>query len=475
MNLRKLKRFIYIMLSTIFILSNTTTGAASAIQSDSSGSIESQTSTDWPAAPSVTAESAIVMDISTGLVLYEKNSKEAKYPASITKIMTTLLALENSSLNDTVTFSRDAVFGVDLDSSRIGIDVGEQLSMEDSLYGIMLASANEVSYAVAEHVSGTMEAFVDLMNERAQELGCVNTNFTNPHGLQDPNHYTCAYDMALIAQEAIKNTTFAQITGARTYVIPPTNLQVESRPLANHHKFLKRDLIYEGAIGGKTGYTSAAKYTLVTYAKRGDMELVCVVMASDSITTEYTDTSALLDYAFDNFSIYSISTSENELLSKESPLFTQYSTIFNADHAFLTTGENGYVVLPNYADFNDATKEVTYQTIDSLNEGDNVIGRVTYTYQGMTVGQTDIIYRNTETTVLPTRINSLLDTQNQSTVTNNRNKLQKLLPTLGIVVLSCAVIGFVGYYLYVQHRRIKRRNAYLKRRKSYKRNFHDFD
>lgn len=475
MNLRKSKSFIYIMLSTLVILSNTTTGAASVIQPDSSSSSENQSSPEWPVAPSVTAESAIVMDVSTGLVLYEKNSKEAKYPASITKIMTTLLAIENSSLNDTVTFSRDAVFGVDLDSSRIGIDVGEQLSMEDCLYGIMLASANEVSYAVAEHVSGTMESFVDLMNQRAKDLGCVNTHFMNPHGLQDPNHYTCAYDMALIAQEAIKNTTFAQITGARTYVIPPTNLQAESRPLANHHKFLKRDLFYDGAIGGKTGYTSAAKYTLVTYAKRGDMELVCVVMASDSTTTEYTDTSALLDYAFDNFSIYNISTSENQLLSEESPLFTQYSTVFNADHAFLTTGENGYVVLPNYADLDDATKEVTYEAIDSVKEGENVIGHVTYTYQGKTVGQTDIIYRNTETTVLPTRINSLLDSNNQSTTTTNQNKLQKLLPTLGILVISCIVFGFIAYYLYVQHKRKKRRKAYLKKRRSYKQSFHDFD
>lgn len=476
MKLRKSKRFIYIAISCILLLSNTSTVFASQIDSTNDKTNEVQTTSEWPQAPSVTAESAIIMDASTGLVLYEKNSTETKYPASITKILTTLLAIENSSLSDTVTFSRDAVFGVDLDSSRVGIDVGEKLTMEDSLYAVMLASANEVSYAVAEHVAGSMEAFVDMMNAKAIELGCVNSNFTNPHGLHDTNHYTCAYDMALIAREAIKNTTFAKITGSRTYVIPPTNIQEESRPLANHHKFIKGDIRYEGATGGKTGYTSAAKYTLVTYAQRGDMELICVVMASDSVTSEYTDTAALLDYGFDNFSIYSISSSENEFLNEDSAFFTKYSTIFNAENTFLTTGEDGYVVLPNNANLSDAAKEIEYTELQELKEGDNVIGHVTYTYKDKIVGQTDIIYRNKDTDALPTKINTIIESskpnpQSSDSTTKQRN----LKPLIVGIIVAVIVLIILAYYFLIERPRIRRRKAYLKRRQAYKKRYDDYE
>lgn len=476
MKLRKSKRFLYIVISCILLLSNTTTVFASEIDSTNDTTNEVQTTSEWPQAPSVTAESAIIMDASTGLVLYEKNSTQAKYPASITKILTTLIAIENSSLSDTVTFSRDAVFGVDLDSSRVGIDVGEKLTMEDCLYAIMLGSANEVSYAVAEHVAGSMEAFVDMMNAKVAELGCINSNFANPHGLQDANHYTCAYDMALIAREAIKNTTFAKITGTRTYVIPPTNLQEEARPLANHHKFIKRDLQYEGVIGGKTGYTSAAKYTLVTYAQRGDMELICVVMASDSVTTEYTDTAALLDYGFDNFSIYNISSSENEFLNEDSAFFTKYSTIFHPENTFLTTGEDGYVVLPNNANLNDATKKIEYTDLTELKEGDNVIGHITYTYKDKIVGQTDIIYRNVDTDTLPTKINTLIESSKPGQqASDSTTKQRNLKPFIISVIVAVIVILIFAYYVLIERPRIRRRRAYIKRRQAYKRRYNDYE
>lgn len=475
MKLRKSKRFIYIVLSCLLLLSNTTTVFATATDSNNEENNETQTTSEWPEAPSITAESAIIMDASTGLVLYEKNSTEAKYPASITKILTTLIAIENSSLSDVVTFSNDAIFGVDLDSSRVGIDVGEQLTMEDCLYAIMLASANEVSYAVAEHVAGSMEAFVDMMNAKVAELGCVNSHFANPHGLQDTNHYTCAYDMALIAREAIKNTTFAKITGTRTYVIPPTNIQKESRPLANHHKFIKGDIRYDGATGGKTGYTSSAKYTLVTYAQRGDMNLICVVMASDSVTTEYTDTAALLDYGFDNFTIYNISNREHEFLNEDNSFFTKYSSIFNANNSFLTTGEDGYVVLPNNVDLSDATKEVKYIDLEELKEGDNVIGNVTYTYKDRTVGKTDIIYRNVSTDTLPTKINTIIESSRPNSWSSNNATHRNLKPTIVVVITVLLVLTGVGYYVLIARPRARRRKAYLKRRKAYKRHYNDFD
>ena len=160
----------------------------------------------WPEGPEVQSPSVILMEMSTGTVLYEKNSDERNYPASITKIMTTLLALENSDLNEVVTFSDDAINNTE--GSGIYRDYGEQMTMEQCLYAVMLNSANECAYAVAEHVGGTVENFVDMMNAKAKELGCTNTHFANPHGLQDENHYTTAHDMALIAQAAYQHETF---------------------------------------------------------------------------------------------------------------------------------------------------------------------------------------------------------------------------------------------------------------------------
>lgn len=473
MKRRKLKYIINMVLSCFLILSHISIVTASTLSSDGETSISKADTQTWPEAPSVTAESAVVMDASTGLVLYEKNSTEAKYPASITKILTSLIAIENSSLSDTVTFSRDAVFGVDLDSSRVGIDVGEKLSMEDCLYAIMLASANEVSYAVAEHVGGTLEAFVDLMNEKAKALGCVNTHFANPHGLQDPEHYTCAYDMALIAREAIKNTTFAKITQTRTYVIPPTNIQEQSRPIANHHKFIKGDIRYDGVTGGKTGYTSSAKYTLVTYAQRGDMKLLCVVMASESATTEYTDTSMLLDYGFESFSIYKISENSIGTTNDHNPFFTKYSTIFNSENEFLTTGEDGYVVLPNHVDLSLATKQIVYDTPKELMEGDNIIGHITYTYQNRIVGQTDIIYRNINTDTLPTKINTIIESNrnNSWSSSSSKNQGRILWYIFAFIIMIVAIISI--YYFLVIRPRARRRRAYRRRRQAYKKRTRD--
>lgn len=255
----------------------------------------------WPAGPAVWAESAVVMDLDSGTFLYSKNMDTVKYPASITKIMTTLLAIENSSPNERVTFSEHAIYGIERDSSHIGIRVGEILSMDECWYGMMLESANEVCLAVAEHISGSVEGFVELMNQKAAELGCTNTHFTNPNGLPDENHYTTAHDMALIAQAAYRNKTFRKVCQTEIYCIPKTNICGEERWLSNHHKMLpQKDYAYEGCTGGKTGFTMAALNTLVTYAERDGRRLVCVSLRTNG-SQIYLDTASLLDYGFNNF------------------------------------------------------------------------------------------------------------------------------------------------------------------------------
>ena len=263
--------------------------------------VQSDALPGWPTGPQVAAETAILMDAETGEILYAKGIDEKRYPASTTKIMTALIAIENSALTDQVTFSAEAVNGIEPGSTHIGIKPREILTMEQSLYAILLASANEVSSGVAEFVGGSIPDFVNMMNARAEKLGCKNTHFVNANGLHDPEHYTTARDLANIAREAFKNETFRKIIGTEYYIEPKTNITDEERWLNNHHKMLvSGDMHYDGCLGGKTGYTSDAGNSLVTYAQRNGMYLISVVLA-DNAVYQYPDTAALLDYGFSNF------------------------------------------------------------------------------------------------------------------------------------------------------------------------------
>ena len=337
----------------------------------------------WPEEISVNSPNAIVMEMNTGTILYDKNSKEARYPASITKIMTTMLALENSELNEMVTFSDEAIDNTE--GSGIARDYGEQMTMEDCLYAIMLESANECAYAVAEHISGSIEAFADLMNAKAKELGCVNTNFVNPHGLHDDNHYTCCYDMALIAKAAYENETFRIITSTKARMIPPTNKHAEETPLQNHNKLLHRyqkgNYVYEYCTGGKTGYTTNANATLVTFAEKDGMALVCVVMNTDGVS-EWTDSRALFDYCFDNFQLLNVSENETGYeVQKE-----VNANSLSGNPPFVELDKNACILLPKTVEFAEAESEVTLNR-----EVSNIAGTISYSYAGRSVVKADIV------------------------------------------------------------------------------------
>lgn len=451
----------------------------------------------WPTGPDVYADGAIVMEASTGLVLYEKDAKTAYYPASITKIMTTLLALENNNLNEIMTMSHEAEWDVDFNSSRIGLVEGESISLKDALYGVMLESANEVSYGVAEHVAkGTVSDFADMMNARAAELGCVNTNFVNPHGLHDDNHYTCAYDMALISRAAIQIPEFRTITGSRTHQIPATNKNV-ARPLANHHRFIRKTLNYDGAIGGKTGGTEEAKTTLVTFAERNGLTLIAVVLHVDTALHAYEDTAKMLDFAFDNYSLYHMEEANQETSSLSFPsLFSNFKEFKTNDISKLSLSKNSNVVLPLKADIRDAVKTISYSKVDEFVHGYNVIGQISYTYAGKYVGSTDILYYNEDypltkaefdaqwpsylippdlvfadgssTDSTSTNSDSLVGNttdHNEQSIPVNRpytEKTSKVKPILIGVCISIIIL-VVGYYLLfieIPHRR--RRSKYRK-------------
>lgn len=247
--------------------------------------------------PEIQAEGAVVIDASTGNVLYGKNERERFYPASITKLMTAMLVLERADLNDTVTFSKTATTNLEAGAVSLNLTEGDRLTVEQCLYALLLKSANEVGNGLAEHVSGSISGFAQLMNQKAAELGCTGTHFANPHGLNDSNHYTTPFDMALIGRAALQNETLCRITTTVSYQLPATK-NAGAKTITMGHKMVypNDSRYYEGIIGGKTGYTSLAGNTLVTGVQRNGVRLIAVVMKSKS--THYTDTKALLDYGF---------------------------------------------------------------------------------------------------------------------------------------------------------------------------------
>lgn len=266
-----------------------------------------ETSTDqitgWPTGPELISDTAVLMDAQSGILLYDKGGDELRYPASITKLMTLLVAVENASLDEQVTFTETGVRDVTWDSGNIGMQLGEVMSMEDCLYALIIQSANEVAAQIAEHVGGTEQNFIDMMNARAAEIGCTNTHFTNASGLPDENHYSTAHDMAKIMQEGLKNKTFSKIIKTPTYTIKPTNLNSESRRLHTHHPMLASETTYyyKGCIGGKTGNTNDAGSTLVTAVKRKKGTYITVTLRAPELAYAVADSTALFDYAYQNF------------------------------------------------------------------------------------------------------------------------------------------------------------------------------
>ncbi|MCL2356672.1 MAG: D-alanyl-D-alanine carboxypeptidase [Defluviitaleaceae bacterium] len=252
-----------------------------------------------PPPPQVSSESVILMDASTGLVLYENDARTQRYPASITKIMTALVVLEHSSdLTERVRFCDDSVWGIPRNSTHIYMDVGETLSVYEALHALMLASANEVSVALAIHVAGSVEEFADLMNRRAAQIGANDTFFVNPSGLPARGHVTTAYDMALIMREAAKNPVFRNIISRARFDIPPTERQPQTRHLLNDNQLIRQGAFFnENVIGGKTGWTTPAGHTLVSYAYHDGRHLIAAVLRAEG-NGAFIDTNALFRYGF---------------------------------------------------------------------------------------------------------------------------------------------------------------------------------
>jgi len=264
----------------------------------------------------LTSPVALLMEVDSRQIIYQKNMDQTMYPASITKIMTALLTCENVGLDETITMSYEATHSIDYGSSHIALDTDEQISVENALYALMLPSANDAANGLAEHVGGTMEDFAVMMNERAAELGCTNTHFANAHGLHDADHYTTAHDIALIAAEAVKHEDFCRIWGTMQHDVPPTNKNV-LRNLWSQVRMLNKDgnYYYEACTGGKLGWTPQAKNTCVLVAKQNGMELMCVLMGVTTAGDMFRDAEYLFNYGFKNLQPYQLQNEEGETRS----------------------------------------------------------------------------------------------------------------------------------------------------------------
>lgn len=281
-----------------------------------SSGITTNSISGWPQGPDITSTAAVIMEDSTNTVLYAKNADQQLYPGGAVKIMTTLLALENTQLTDQVTMTATGVSGVTDGGANISAQLDEVFTIEQCLYAIMLSSANDVALQVAEHIGGSVDGFVQKMNDRAAQLGCTNTVFTNPTGLPDENQHTTARDMALIMKAAIDNDTFRTIAGTTSYTIPATNVSGGERVLTNNFSMLNsaNAAYYPNCLGGREGYTEASGSTLVCGAEKNGTTLIAVVLQGASGTTA-AEAGSLLNYGFDNFQMLSLGDTDFNMLS----------------------------------------------------------------------------------------------------------------------------------------------------------------
>lgn len=379
-------------LSLVFSLFFTQTLAVSAgikednIAANQAVPIESNLVENWPTGPVVSAESAILIEADTGTILYEKNIHEKQYPASTTKILTTLIAHETCTMDELVSFSQDAVFDIDRGSNHIAIDPGEKLTMEDCLNAILIRSANEVSLAVAEHISGgAWEDFAPIMNARAKELGCLNSNFVNPNGLPDENHYTTAYDLAMIGKAFFADEVLCKITLSPLLQIAASEYQPQDITEVNQMELIPRGkYAYEHLVGCKTGYTNDARSTLVSCAEKNGLKLICVVLR-DEAPYQYEDTIALFEYGFSNFDKVNVSQTETKYNIENTGSFYSGNDIFGSSQPLLSLNKNDCIILPKTVAFEDVTSSISYDTAE-----EDQAAMITYSYNDVALGTVSV-------------------------------------------------------------------------------------
>ena len=344
--------------------------------------------------PSINGASAILIDNRTNKVLYGKNEDTKMFPASTTKIVTAIITLENCSLDEQATASFDAV-NIPEGYATADIKIGETFTVEQLLEMLLVHSANDAANVLAEHVGGSLESFVSIMNTKVHDLGLNNTHFTNAYGLQDDNHYTTARDLASIMKYCLQNEDFRRICGLASCAIPSTNMS-EPRTYASTNQLViaGNSNYYPYATTGKTGFTSSAKHCLVSSAYNNDLELICVVLGSED---HFGDTRKLYDYAYSNYSIKNIVRTNDTVTT-----ITVKDASYNTRNLDLVVGEDVPVLISNSLDINSIEPQLSLNdNIKAPIEKGTVLGRVTYSVEGVNYTTDLIAFSDVLETKLP--------------------------------------------------------------------------
>lgn len=413
----------------------------------------------YPKVPEVHGTSVILIEADTGAILYEKNSHKVLYPASITKVMTALLTIEKCSQNDMVTYSEKALSSLPFDAAKLGLIAGEELTVKDSLYALLLRSCNDIAVGLGEKISGSEKEFAKLMTERAKEAGALNTNFMNASGLHDDNHYTTAYDMAMITRAAISNPVFCEISGTSEYLLPKTNKCKEPRLQVNRHEALVqgKNGYYSYAIAGKTGYTDEAGRTLITVAKKDGKTLICVFMKT---TDEYVynDTKQLFEYGFNHFKRVNVSENETRFSGSEENFFVKMDALFSNSGALFNISKSDCIMVPDSYNIKDLTYKLEY---DSTKSG---IATINY-YCGK-------YYMGTATLNIVKHTQSQIESESAAPVVNTQEEEENIINKIPIniryvTLIAAIVVALIILIIYLVKTKEKRRRK-RERKKMFK-------
>ena len=431
--------------------------------------VESNEIPSWPKGPRIGAEGAILMDGTTGAVLYSKNADEELFPASITKLMCCLVAIENCRLDEVLTASESAIAANSSDGSNMGLRSGEKLTLEELLYGVLINSANEACNVIGEHIAGTMEAYVEMMNKRASELGCQHTHFVSINGLHNEDHYTCARDMALIGKAFFSHDILCRMASTSKYVIPETEDHLEHHLHSKNKLYAGSEYAYDGIIGSKTGFTSHSRQTLVSCAQRGNMRLICVIMMEES-PYQFTDTVSLFDYGFEHFSDISAAENEKTYTIKSSDFFETDGDLFGASSPLISIDPDALITMPDTLDFSSFVPALSY-----TDTTDDCIARIDYSYENMHMGSASILLDTSQSADVDFILGGLpvADTENKTYI--NIHTVLKIILAITAAVAFIFLAGRLAGILFARQRRLneikRHRGQVLKSRSALRRDF----
>lgn len=417
---------------------------------------------EWPSDTGVLADIGIAVDADSGAVLFGQGIHELTPPASITKLLTALVVVENSSMDDMVTFSYDAVNNVESGSgNKKNIAEGDKLSVKDCLYLLLLQSSNQAANALAEHVAGSRDAFAEMMNEKVKELGCTDgTHFANPSGLNDDTQVVSAYDMAIIARAAFNNSDVLEISSTKSYKLAPTQNNPSGATCANEHRLIITDdetseLYCPEAKAGKTGYTSLAGNTLVTYGEKDGRRVISVVLKGQPSPNYFLDGKNLLQFGFANFQNVSIPDNETKYVTGEETVSIN-GTDFQPDE--LELEPDAVITLPKDAAFSDASMELVTELPEQHPE--RAVALLQYTYNDRKIGQAYLLAKEgslpasskeTGGAAPEKEPGDKADTSDQQDGKEGGIALPPLsLPVIGICLLIFAVLLLSAYTLYTK-------------------------